>query len=177
MMTHKNVTAILASLVYIIEKVKFINVFVTALSCLRLISFFVFLRLFIFLFFFSVFVCCSVDLVLVTQICICHIFLWPTCTRDSLWLVKRWLRQRQNNVIHGQKSRTRTRKISHSHAQNLGLARTANQTKNMSHNTFNYRDFIMKTHSKTPITSLIQHTLFTGNLEASNEIHNIQRKS
>ena len=39
-MTHKNVTAILASLVYIIEKVKFINVFVTALSCLRLISFF-----------------------------------------------------------------------------------------------------------------------------------------
>lgn len=176
MMTHKNVTAILASLVYIIEKVKSINiVFVTALSCLRLINFLCSFVCLLLLFF--VFVCCSVDLVLVTQICICHIFLWLTCTRDSLWLVKRWLRQRQNNVIHGQKSRTRTRKISHSHAQNLGLARTANQTKNMSHNTFNYRDFIMKTDSKTPITSLIQHTLFTGNLEAPNEIHKIQRKS
>ena len=52
-MTHKNVTAILASLVYIIEKVKSINVvFVTALSCLRLIIFFVFLGVFIFFIFF-----------------------------------------------------------------------------------------------------------------------------
>ena len=51
-MTHKNVTAILASLVYIIEKVKSINVFVTALSCLRLIIFFVFLCLCIIIYFF-----------------------------------------------------------------------------------------------------------------------------
>ena len=51
-MTHKNVTAILASLVYIIEKVKSSNVvFATALSCLRLINFFVFLCLFIIFFF------------------------------------------------------------------------------------------------------------------------------
>ena len=51
-MTHKNVTAILASLVYIIEKVMSINVvFVTALSCLRLINFFVFLCLFIIIIF------------------------------------------------------------------------------------------------------------------------------
>ena len=57
-MTHKNVTAILASLVYIIEKVKSINVvFVTALSCLRLNNFFcVFVCLFVYYFFLFLFV-------------------------------------------------------------------------------------------------------------------------
>ena len=64
-------------------------------------------------------------------------------------------------------------------ARNLGLARadgTANQNKNMSHNTFNYRDYY-ENRLKIPITSLIQHALFTGNLGAPNEIHNIHRKS
>ena len=54
-------------------------------------------------------------------------------------------------------------------ARDLGHARadgTANETKNVSHNTLNYRDFPMKTDlkSRLPPQSNAKHKLFTGNL-------------
>ena len=66
-------------------------------------------------------------------------------------------------------------------ARNLGHARaddTANETKNVSHNTLNYRDFTMKTDLKfrLPPESIVKHELFTGSPFAQKEVHNIHRK-
>ena len=134
-MTHKNVTTILASLVYIIEKVKSINVvFVTTLSCLRLIFFF--FCLFVFFFF-----------------CLCLLQCGLGVSDSDMhmsYLPLAHMYERLAQV--GKALTTATTKQTSFMARNIGLARadgTANQNKNMSHHTFSYRDFIMKTDLKS----------------------------
>ena len=125
-MTHKNVTAILASLVYIIEKVKSINiVFVTALSCLRLIIFFcVFLCLFIINFFFCF---CLLQCGLGVSDSDMHMSYLPLAHMyERLALVGKAL------IAATAKQRHSWPEISDSHAQNLALARAKSRTRTYS---------------------------------------------
>ena len=124
-MTHKNVTAILASLVYIIEKVKSINVvFVTALSCLRFISFFVFLRLFICLFCFCF---CLLQCGLGVSDSDMHMSYLPLAHMyERLALVGKAL------IAATAKQRHSWPEISDSHARNLALARAKSRTRTYS---------------------------------------------
>ena len=130
-MTHKNVTAILASLVYIIEKVKSINVvFVTALSCLRLIKFFVFLCLFIIIFCCFCLLQCGLGVsdsdMHMSYLPLAHMYERLALVGKALTAATAKQRHSWPEILdsHAQnlgfaraKSRTRTRKISDSHGQ------------------------------------------------------------